>query len=202
MDLFIEQLKQTSLLEWAGTGSGLAAVYLSIKQKTLAWPLFILCYGIYVYLSFQASLTGAMVLNAVFIPIAIYGWWSWARNSSSPDKAESEDHKIKNMSWPVRFVTIGIVLGFSVVLSGINQKWIGGAMPHLDAFATAASLTAQWMLTRKYIENWIMWIIADLTFVVVWGMQGYWVTVAMFLIFTGLATSGLLQWQKETGDAR
>ena len=75
-------------------------------------------------------------------------------------------------------------------------------MPHLDAFATAASLTAQWMLTRKYIENWIMWIIADLTFVVVWGMQGYWVTVAMFLIFTGLATSGLLQWQKETGDAR
>ena len=77
MEAIITQIQQTSMVEWFGTVAGLTGVTLSIKEKVLAWPFFIICYGLYAYLSFGASLYAAMLLNACFIPFALYGWWKW-----------------------------------------------------------------------------------------------------------------------------
>ena len=74
MQTIIDQLLATSWIEWLGTITGVVGVYLSIKEKVVAWLLFIVCYSAYVYLSWQAELYAALKMHVVFIVISIYGW--------------------------------------------------------------------------------------------------------------------------------
>lgn len=197
MDSFLLQLQQTSWMEWLGTGTGLVAVVLSIREKLLAWPLYIACYGLYVILSFRASLPAAMLLNAVFIPISIYGWWKWMH----PDRNNNSTNSVQLAITQITSSQMLWISTTTILLSGIwgivNAQLIRSAYPYLDAFATVTSFIAQWMLSRKYAENWIAWLIADIAFAILWGLQGYWVTVLMFFVFTGLALSGWISWRKE-----
>ncbi len=198
MDTLIDQIQQTSLVEWLGTATGLVGVFLSIKEKVLAWPFYILCYGLYVYLSFSASLFGAMALNAVFIPIGIYGWWQWSRTAKTDENSEPQTElKISRLRGADLVWTIVIAIVGTLVIGTLLSRNTEGASPYLDSFATTISFLAQWMLGKKYIENWLAWIAADIAFVILWGSQGYWVAVAMFVIFIALAVIGYLSWKKE-----
>lgn len=194
MEAIIAQIQGTSMVEWLGTATGLAGVYLSIKEKVLAWPCFLLCYGLYAYLSYSAALYAAMTLNACFIPFSLYGWWKWGR---SPQGKNGDSLAIASMAPTQRLVCGGVALFATLGIGALLSRYTEGAYPYLDAFATALSICAQWMLGRKYIENWIAWLIADMAFIVLWGIQGYWVAVGMFLVFTVLATLGFLSWRKE-----
>lgn len=197
METILTQIQNTSAVEWLGTATGLIGVYLSIKEKAVAWLFYIVCYILYVYLSFKASLFAAMVLNAIFIPISAWGWIQWGRSSESSEKPEVRISKTNpnQYLWLVCIAILGTA-GLGLFL----QNFTEGILPYLDAFATIVSLMAQWMLGRKLLENWLAWIIADSCFIVLWGWQGYWVALSMFLVFTFLATSGYLTWKKELSE--
>lgn len=199
MEAFIAQIQQTSLVEWLGTATGLIGVTLGIKEKVLAWPFFILCYGLYAYLSYGASLYAAMTLNACFIPFSVYGWWKWGMASRGKNKSRSsgESLAITKLTSRQRIAVGGIGLFATIGIGTVLSRHTEGAFPFLDAFATSLSILAQWMLGRKYIENWIAWFIADMAFIVLWGIQGYWVAVGMFTVFTVLALLGFFSWIKE-----
>lgn len=199
METIISQAQQTSWVEWFGTAAGLIGVYWSIKERVLAWPFFILCYSSYVYLSLSASLYAAMGLNACFIPISFYGWWRWSRStgSGSAGKAEGGRLAIARLGPKGYGLALGALLAGSLLIGWALDRFTEGYLPYLDAFASTLSLIAQWMLGRKLIENWIAWFVADLVFVFLWGVQGYWVAVFMFVVFMGLAVMGFAQWRKE-----
>ena len=199
MQEIIEQFQQTSLIEWGGTITGLIAVVLSIREKVLAWPLFIVCYALYALLSYQASLPAAMLLNLLFIPISVYGWIQWSQSSANAKTDQTINEGTIRSCTLMEMLILGIVtLVLAITLGAINQMWVKGTLPYLDAFATVVSFAAQWMLSRKMAENWIAWIIADLAFAILWGIQGYWIAVIMFSVFIVLATSGWISWKKES----
>lgn len=197
METIILQFKETSMIEWLGTIAGLVGVSLSIKEKILAWPLFIICYCVYIILSFRADLYAAMVLNACFIPISIYGWIQWKNlkddsKSSINEKSTIQSLSPKNLTGIILIAVLGtLILGFTL------SSFVKSALPYLDAFATTLSFIAQWMLGKKILQNWIFWIVADLCFIILWGFQGYYATVIMFVVFIFLATKGFLSWNKE-----
>lgn len=199
MEAFITQIQQTSMVEWLGAATGLIGVTLSIKEKVLAWPFFIVCYGLYAYLSYSVSLYAAMSLNICFIPFSLYGWWKWGMAS----RGKNEDHSsckslaIAKLTSRQRIAVGGIGLFATIGIGTLLSRYTEGAFPYLDAFATSFSFLAQWMLSRKYIENWIAWFVADAAFIVLWAMQGYWVAVGMFIVFTVLAALGFSSWRKE-----
>ena len=194
MDEIVTQLQQTSLVEWLGTATGLIGVYLSVKERVLAWPFFVLCYLLYVFLSFSASFYAAVVLNACFIPISIYGWVKWAKAANA--KCVDESLPITRMNGMGIALALGILILGTVLIGFALQRFVHGQLPFLDAFATTLSFMAQWLLSRKYIENWIAWLLADVAFIALWGWQGYWVAVGMFVVFTVLAVLGFLSWRK------
>ncbi len=199
MEAFITQIQQISLVEWLGTAAGLIGVTLSIKEKVLAWPFFILCYGLYAYLSYGASLYAAMTLNACFIPFSVYGWWKWGMASRGKSKAHSsiESLAIAKLTSRQRIAVGGVGLLATFGIGTVLSRFTEGNYPFFDAFATSLSILAQWMLSRKYIENWIAWFIADMAFIVLWSIQGYWAAVGMFTVFTVLAALGFFSWRKE-----
>jgi len=199
MEAIITQIQQTSMVEWLGTATGLIGVTLSIKEKVLAWPFFIFCYGLYAYLSYGASLYAVMFLNVCFIPISLYGWWKWgmASRAEGGDVSSSDSLAIATLNLRQIVAVGGIVLLATIGIGTILSRYTEGAFPYLDAFATSLSFLAQWMLSRKYTENWIAWFVADVAFIILWGIQGYWVAVGMFIVFTVLAALGFLSWRKE-----
>lgn len=184
------QLTAVSPAEWLGMLTGVSGVYLSIKEKLWAWPLFILCYATYVYLSWQAALLATLLLNTVFIFISIYGWSNWLKAS------QSNDPKVRIQHTPPRLlIQCGmIIVCFSLFLGGLLDRYSEAFLPYLDAFATSCAFVAQWMLSRKYIENWIFWIAADCIFVGLWFTQGYYVSAALFIMFIVLAIKGWQTW--------
>ncbi|MGJ8638893.1 MAG: nicotinamide riboside transporter PnuC [Opitutaceae bacterium] len=186
------QIVATSWIEWLGTVTGIVGVYLSIKEKTAAWLLFIACYAAYVYLSYQAELFAALLMNAVFVVLSIYGWMSWTKSS----KETSSSHSIRHIAKKSIAAIACFILFGAGLLGWLLDNYTEAYLPYVDAFATCCAFAAQWMLSQKYVENWLCWMIADVIYIGLWGAQGYYVSVGLFSIFIILAARGWLEWRQ------
>jgi nicotinamide mononucleotide transporter len=193
LDQFLKQLADTSPVEWLGMVAGITGVWLSIKEKILAWPLFITCYSCYVYISYQYGLHAFMGMNIVFIALSLYGFWKWARNRDGLEAQLPITHT-KKAHWPL--------VGLFLLLGTLGIGWMLGSreeanLPYLDAFATCCGFVAQWMLGRKHIETWIFWIISDLIYLGIFIQGPSWPSVILFTVFIGLAIKGWHEWKPE-----
>jgi len=190
INAILTQFAQTSWVEWLGMVAGISGVWLSIKEKIAAWPLFITCYGCYVYISYSHGLHAFMGMNIAFIAISLYGFWKWARNRHGPvDELPITRTKKTHRPLVGAFLLVGTV--------GIGW-WLGSReeanLPYLDAFATCCGLVAQWMLGRKHLETWIFWILSDLVYLGIFIGSSSWPSVILFTVFIGLAIQGWREW--------
>ena len=188
-----QQVATTSWIEWLGTITGIIGVYYSIKEKIVAWALFLVCYAVYIYLSYQAELYAAIAMNAAFIVISVYGWLNWS-SALTTSKASINISKTPKNG---RIAALAFILFGTIGFGGALHYCTSAYMPYLDAFAMCNAFTAQWMLSRKYVENWIFWILADVIYLGLWWAQGYLVSAILFTIFISLATRGWLEWRRQ-----
>lgn len=190
MDAFLTQLSDISPIDWLAMVTGIVGVYLSIKEKILAWPLFIICYSCYVYISFRGNYYAFGGMNVLFVMLAAYGWFKWA-NAKQGDESEVQISRLApKHRWVIAlFVCVGTA-GLGWILSQTGEA----RLPYYDAFATTCALSAQWMLSRKHLENWIFWIIADCVWLVFFFNDKIWPSVILFTVFIGLAIKGWLEW--------
>lgn len=173
--------------------TGIVGVWLSIKEKISAWPLFIICYGSYVYISYLFGLHAFLGMNIVFIGICLYGWMKWARLPDDPS-GDLPVSRTRRAHWP--WVAILLVAGTAAI--GWLLDWRGEAkLPYLDAFATCCGFTAQWMLSRKHIETWIFWVATDLIYLTLFAAGGSWPSVILFTTFIVLAVKGWREWSRQ-----
>jgi nicotinamide mononucleotide transporter len=190
LDTFLQQLA-TSWVEWLGVVTGIAGVWLSIKQKVVAWPLFIICYSSYVYTSYHFNLRSFMGMNVVFIGISIYGWLKWTGKIHA-GSSELPISRTKKAHWPLvaAYLLVGTgAIGWLLSTSGEAK------VPYLDAFATCCGFVAQWMLSRKQIETWFFWTITDMIYIGIFAYGQSWPSVILFTVFIGLAIKGFMEWQ-------
>ncbi|MGB0744457.1 MAG: nicotinamide riboside transporter PnuC [Opitutales bacterium] len=197
LETFLQQLAATSWVEWLGMATGIMGVWLSIKEKVAAWPLFIVCYCSYVYISFDFGLHAFMGLNVVFIGISIYGWLKWKRMIGG-EQSELPITRTANAHWPW--------LGLFIAVATASTGWLlarnGEAnLPYLDAFAASCGFAAQWLLSRKQIETWVFWIITDIIYLGIFIRGQSWPSVILFAAFIGLAIKGWLEWQNSVGKS-
>lgn len=193
LDNFLEQLQQISLIDWFAMATGIVGVWLSIKEKILAWPLFILCYGAYIYISFRSSFYAFGGMNIAFVGVAAYGWYQWSKaDSDSGDESSSVGHMpARHWLKVAAFILLG-TLGIGWLLSNTGEA----RFPFFDAFATSCAFTAQWMLSKKYIENWIFWILTDCIYTTFFYIDRIWPSVVLFGVFILLAIKGWREWRQ------
>ncbi len=150
MDTLWLQLKAISPIDWFAMLTGIVGVWLSIKEKIAAWPLFILCYAAYVYISFRSGYYAFGGMNIIFVGVAAYGWFKWA---SSGNAETGEPVAIAHLPARTR-LSIAALICLGTLSIGWLLSFSGEArLPYFDAFATSCALCAQWMLSRKYAEN-------------------------------------------------
>lgn len=188
------------LIEFFGFLTALVYLYFSIKQKIWLWPFGILTSSLYIYIFYISSLYADMGLQIYYVLISFYGWYHWVRGAS---------HK-KDNNLSISTLSTSLVLKLLVILFVIY--WIivfillkGPAyldmppsdLPYWDAFTTSASIIATWMLARKIIEHWIVWIIVDSVSFGLYIYKELYITVVLFLIYTILAFVGFYEWKKD-----
>jgi nicotinamide mononucleotide transporter len=180
-----------SPIELVAAAVGALSVYLSVRQHVGSWPTGIVNVVLYVWVFWKARLYADMGLQVVYAVISAYGWWHWLHGG-----AEGGPLRVSRMParwWPPLVL---LIAGSAWAIGHVLAQNTDAAIPYLDAGLTATSLAAQWMLTRKYVENWIVWIAVDLVYVPTFFARDLPATAVLYVVFLGLAVAGLRTWRR------
>jgi nicotinamide mononucleotide transporter len=189
----ILQFKATTWVEWFGTITGALCVYLAAKENIWNWPIAILSVTTYIYIFYNAQLYGDTFLQVYFLATCIYGWYYWTYGKSKNTKADRPVSSLKTKEWLI-IAVLQIVL-FLVGGYYLDTK-TDTDVPYIDAFCTVGSLIAQYLLTRKIIENWIIWIVVDIIYIPLYIHKDLLATAVLYFIFLFIAAKGYMDWKK------
>jgi nicotinamide mononucleotide transporter len=139
----------------------------------------------------RAGLYSDTGLQVVFFTLSLYGWWHWWRGGP-----QHEPLVVTRTPARLAVVLALIVLGTWVLLATVTSRIPGAALPWLDAILVAISLVAQWMMTRKLLENWLLWIGVDVVYVGLFINRDLPLTAVLYAVFLGLAVLGYVQWRR------
>lgn len=171
--------------------TGAVSVYLSVKENIWSWPTAIVNVTLYFALFLEHGLYSDMGLQLVYLTLSVYGWYQWLHGGAN--RTVLLVSRASRRMWAV---SLGGGVVFWLLLSSITSRVPGVALPHLDAGLTTLSLVAQWMMTRKILENWALWILADIIYVPMFIYKGLWLTAGLYGVFLVLAIMGLVQWRR------
>ena len=141
------------MLEKIAVAAGLANVYLTVRQNIWCWPVGVVMVSLYIYIFFQAKLYSDAGLNVFFLVMQFYGWYEWTRG---PVEHARSLRPVTRLSRRGGIVTIAGVLAGTVVLGTGMHQHTDAALPYPDAFTTMLSVFAQFLMTRKILENWTL----------------------------------------------
>jgi len=178
-----------SALEWIAAIAGALSVYLSARENIWSWPTGIVNVGLYIIVFQRTGLYSDMGLQVVFLILSIYGWYEWLYGGKN--RSELTVSRATARDW---LISIPIALVFWFALARSTATIPGVALPYVDSGLATLSLVAQWMLTRKLLENWVLWIIADIVYVPMYLYKKLPVTAALYVLFLVLASMGLRSW--------
>jgi nicotinamide mononucleotide transporter len=170
----------------------LAMVLLNIRVDPLAWPLAIASSLLYGLLFWNSRLYGEAGLQILFAIVAVWGWWQWLRGTA-------DDGAALRVSWlPARKRwALLVALALAWPATGLFlRSYTDTDVPWWDAFPTAASVIGQWLLGRKHVENWAVWLVVNVVSVALFAYKGLWLTVLLYVAFIALSVQGWRAWTK------
>ncbi|NOT63880.1 MAG: nicotinamide mononucleotide transporter [Acidobacteria bacterium] len=179
-----------SLTEALGFVTGVGCVYLVVKQNIWNFPIGIANNLFFLVLFSRARLYGDAGLQIVYLLLAVHGWYQWWYGGIA--RSVLRVARISRSG-------LGLVIFSVIVMTGLLVgilRLVNGAAPWLDAFTTALSLGAQYLLNRKLIETWWLWITADVLYVWLYLARGLPLTAALYGIFLALCVMGWRAWQR------
>jgi len=180
-----------SYLEIVGVVSGIVSVWLTTRQNTWCWPVGLVNVAVYGMVFQGARLYADMVLQGVYAALAAWGWYRWLHGGEG-----GAPLRISRTPGPILAIMAAAGLLFSFGLGHFLERATADAVPFWDATTTTFSLAATFMQTRKWLENWIVWIAVDIGLVAKYAWSGLWPTSGLFCAFLGLAVLGLFEWRR------
>jgi nicotinamide mononucleotide transporter len=186
----ITQFQQTTWLEWLGTISGFLCVWLAAKQHILNWPVAIISILAYTVLFYQGRLYGDSALQLYFLGTSVYGWVYWSKNTWGKTKA------VTVFTGRQMVLVVSCVMVLFLLLSLFLDHFTDTDVPYADGFCTAVSFVAQVLLTRKVLQNWILWIIVDICYIPLYLYKDFYLTAVLYTLYLVLATMGYINWKK------
>ena len=182
--------------EIAGFITGAACVWLLVRGSIWNFPVGMVNYVLFIILFINAGLYADAGLQVVYFVLASLGWYWWLKGGKEHEGVEYSDPS------PLQFAGCAIaIIVIAASLQWLLHRYTDSTVTGWDALTTAMSLTAQFMLSRKWISNWWLWIAVDLIYIPLYISKGLWLTAFLFLIFLGLSIAGLLEWRKAKREA-
>ena len=197
VDFFLNTYQNTPtsfiVLEAIAFVFGIASVCYAKKENILVYPTGLIATIITVYLLYKAEYFGDMMMNFYYSIMSIYGWWNWSRKKN--DKVVVP---ISRTTFKEKIIGILLVVLTMVVTYGV-YNYFGTEIKtenYIDIFTSGIFFTAMWYMANKKLENWTLWIFADLITVPLYAYRGLGMLSLQYLIFTILAIQGYIAWKK------
>jgi nicotinamide mononucleotide transporter len=181
-------------MTWAeilGFITGAASVLLAVRESAWNWPVGIANNIFFLILFWKAKLYADAALQIVYVVISIFGWWNWARGGVG----HSQLHISRTSKRSVIFLAVVTVMA-TALLTGLLHRFTDSAVPLWDGLTTALSLTAQYMLSRKLLENWWVWMTADVIYVALYSYKSLYLTGILYAVFFAMCVAGYTGWRK------
>jgi nicotinamide mononucleotide transporter len=191
----------THIVEIFGAVTGIIYVFLEIKQNIWLWPVGIATSATYIFVFRDNGFYADMLLQVYYLVISLYGWWAWWRGT--PDnKTEKEELRIKRLNLKTSlWAALSFILIFALMWYSLD-KWTNSPVPLWDAMITSLSVVATWMLTRKILEQWHVWILANAIAVIIYICKGMYPTAVLFVVYFLMAIEGLREWKRDFANLK
>ena len=180
-------------VEILGVITSLIYLYFSVRQIIWLWPFGILSSALFIWIFFGSKFYADMGLQVYYLGVSVYGWYYWSRGEFSGQKGGRPVIRLGRI--------LGMILLFVCLALWLSIVWIlksqtDSDVPWGDGFTTAVSIVATWMLARKILEHWLVWIIVDMVAACLYIYKGLYPTAFLYLVYSVIAVTGFIQWKK------
>ena len=193
MDLIFKWLSE-NYIELLGAILGIAYIVLSIRQNIWTWPVGLATSILYVWVFLVSKLYADMSLQMYYVFISIYGWYEWIRGNKT---SHTDPLKISRLQRRLGVILSVVTFLIFLLIWYILKTFTDSQVPVADALATSLGIVATWMLARKILEHWIIWIFVDTFSVGLFWYKNLMPTVLLFVVYTIMAVIGYIEWKKE-----
>ncbi|MCC8020197.1 MAG: nicotinamide riboside transporter PnuC [Rikenellaceae bacterium] len=189
------------ILEIAGTAVGLVYIYLEYKANVWLWLAGIVMPAIYIYVYYKSGFYADMGINIYYLLAGLYGWAYWlgrtilhgSRGGDAPAKVNVPITRTPQRQYmPLFSVT---TVSFAVI-AYILVRYTDSTVPYGDSLTTALSIAGLWMLARKYVEQWLVWIAVDVICCGLYLFKGLYPTGTLYGLYAVIAVFGYFKWKR------
>lgn len=184
-------------IEILGTVVGLIYLWQEYRASIYLWITSIIMPAIYLYVYYQAGLYADFGINIYYLVIALYGWLAWRYNFSLRGKrADSNELSISHINRLTFLRLFLLFLAAWAVISYILTHFTNSTVPFTDAFTTALSIVGMYMLARKYIEQWWVWLVVDVVSSALYIYKELYFTAVLYALYAIIAIFGYRKWKQ------
>lgn len=177
------------LIEWSGVVCALIYIYLATKARRLCFLFGLISSLLFVLICGIEKLYFDTAINAYYVVMSVVGWYSW----KSP---EGESFEIRSLG-KMKFYYLSVLsLILSFLLAFATEHLTDASLPYVDSFTTVFAVLATWMMVERFIQNWILWILADGVSVFLYIVKNHYPMAMLFAVYTVIAVLGYLNWKK------
>ena len=170
---------------------GVVSVFLSVRQNIWSWPTAIVNVGLYIFVFFGSKLYADTGLQVVYVVLNAYGWYHWLYGGKNRTELP-----VSRTSARLGALLVGIGLAATAVIGTLLARTTDASLPYIDSMTTSTSLVAQWMMTRKLLENWLVWVAVDVVYIGMYIYKSLHVTAVLYFVFLVLSAMGYMQWKR------
>ena len=178
------------LTEVFGFVTGIICVWLTVRENIWNWPIGLANSAFYVALFLRTHLFADMGLQVIYIVLGVLGWYWWLRGGEQRTAL-----RVGHASY-ITWLVLGALVAAGTAGLTLFLRSVGDVAPFLDALTTTLSLAAQYLLTRKALENWYVWITADIIYIGLYFAKGLPLTAVLYMLFLALCVAGWRQWRQ------
>ena len=186
---FLAGMFGSRLIEIIAAICGLINVTLLVRRSIWNYPFGIVMVTLYAFVFFEAKLYSDTILQFYYLIMQFIGWWWWLKKTDDQGLVV-----VDRLPSSHRLVWMVIAVGAIFSLGTVMDRFTDAALPYWDATTTVLSVIAQYFLAKRYLENWILWIVVDVLAIGIYLAKGLQPTAALYAVFLVLASIGLSQW--------
>jgi len=180
-----------TVFEAIATVSGIICVYLQTIEKISAWIFGIISVSLLAIIFLDAQLISDFILHIILLFLNVYGWWQWNRYQEN-NNCQHLVLRFTSLHW---IIWLAIIVIVTPLWGFLISRLFTADLAYFDAFTTVGSLVAQYLLAKKYLENWITWIVVDVIAIGVYTYKELYFVAFLFLIFLVLCIKGYVEWK-------
>lgn len=185
-------------LQIAGVVLGLLYLWLEYKVNVWMWAVGIVMPIVHGILYYNSGLYADAAINVYYIIAGVYGFFCWVIRKPDTQTKHSIPHSIFDSDKRLIPVLIASYAVLHIIIYLLLVNFTNSTVPICDSFTTALSIVALWMLSRKYTEQWLVWLVVDAVTVGLYIYKGIDITAGLYAIYSVIAIAGYIKWKKQS----